>query len=288
MPSLYRGLLAASAALLLAGCAHSLPRTPVARTPVPPATDGDWRDFPVDRTPRPIVLLGPVAKHAGYTSDEAKVAAVSGNLRLDTPLPAFLPGPRPVALPDGTRELPLIGAQDAFAELCAHPDVKTVEQTTPLRITRVELGSTTFATDRGQVELPAWLFHPVDALGPIAWPAVGPEVFWRAGAVPPTTLGHAALDPDGRTVTVELPAPGPPCPGEPITRSEPVTTSTRETVTIALRTVPTGAVAHAEKGECISDMMLRTARYPVTLDAPLGNRVLLGEQGGVYAVQVKR
>jgi hypothetical protein len=198
-----------------------------------PAPD-DWEDFSVDRVPRPIVLLGSVAKHTGYTTDEAKMAATAGNLTLDTPLPAGRPSPRPVVLPDATRSLPLISAEEAFGELRANPDAKTVEQTKPLRITRVELGSTTFSTDRGDIELPAWLFRPVDALGPIAWPAVGPDAFWRPGKVVPAAA-----------------------PGE-------------------------------QGGTCVHDMMLRLAPYPVTLDAPLGSRVLLDGEGHVHAVQVRK
>jgi hypothetical protein len=220
------------------------------------------------------------------------MAASTGNLTLDGPLPAGTPSPRPVSLPDGTRSLPLISAEDAFGQLRANPDAKSVEQTKPLRITRVELGSTTFATDRGDVELPAWLFHPVDALGPIAWPAVGPDAFWRPGTVVPAISGARggdALSADGRALTLHLPAAPPPCPGQPITRSDPVAASNRTTVTISLRTVPTGSVAPGEKGgECVHDMMLRLVPYTVTLDAPLGNRVLLDGQGRVHAVQVRK
>jgi hypothetical protein len=80
-----------------------------------------WKDFPVDRDPRPIVLIGPsLAKYAGYTTGDAKAAAMTGDYRLDATLP-LAPSTAPVTLPDGPATLPVIAAAAAIDRLKRTP-----------------------------------------------------------------------------------------------------------------------------------------------------------------------
>jgi hypothetical protein len=288
-----RDLLLAAIVLGLGGCAGSGhaadtpagPDTPAAPDGPDPEVLAPWREFPVDRRPRPLVLVDEVPKVAGFSSDAGKVAALAGEYEVAAPLPAAPAARMSVNLPDGPAELAVLPAAEAVTQL-RNPTVTVGAEPRPkpLRITRVEFGTAAFRTDRGEVRLPSWLFHAPDALEPIAVPALAPEAFWRPSqpeaARPAMTFDPVTVAADGRQLTVTLPAPPDPCPGERPEVYEAVAVESATAVAVGVRVVTPASGA----GDCARPLILRTAQYPVTLTAPLGNRVLLDGEGGVFAV----
>lgn len=265
-----------------AGPASDPPRP----TGVGPAALAAWRDFPVRRSPRPIVLLGPVMREAGYRTDAAKLAVATGRVELAA-TPPTAPATLRVALPDGTYALPTAPATDAFAALRAagEPENAPGESPPPLRVTQVTLGEAEFPTDRGTLRLPAWLFHAAESLGPIAVPALAASAFWRPGQLDPSAFGGNRVSADGHTLTVVLPAPHPsPCPGQPRERFVPSLLESVTAVAVDIR-VELGPTASGDPSTpCARDLMLRTAEYEVRLGAPLGNRVLVNAEGAAQEV----
>src|SRR5207247_3092980 len=120
-----------------------------------------WRDFPADRKPRPIVLIGSPFLEAGYHTGDAKMAAGQGAFELAVPMPSVPPATLPLTLPDGPAALPTISAEQALSAIRAQsaPHKQADEPSAaPLRITGVRLETAKFHTDRGPWELPAWRF----------------------------------------------------------------------------------------------------------------------------------
>lgn len=259
--------------LVLAGCGARIETAndqagavPGPAFPAPPqdTPTGEWESFPVGRTPRPIVLIGELPAMAGFTTGDAKVAAMSKNYALETDLPTES-GPS------------MISAKQAYEALTR--DSKPDRSAPPLPITRVELGVAQFSTDRGRVSLPAWLFHAQHSLGPIAWPADEPAKFWRLGQVPPRTMASGEAKMNGNKLTVVLPAPPEPCPGDAPIHYEPTVTETATVVKIGMRTQGTPGM-----GNCVRPAILNMAPYDITLPTPLGDRVLLSNEGGIIVV----
>lgn len=273
-------LLAVVLGLLAAGCAargeSALPEP--GPLPLPGAADQpaapDPASFPVTADPRPIVLIGPPltqVRNAG--SEQEKIAAGSGRFTFGGVEPPA-PGPVSVELPDGTATFPVIGVRDALTAMSANG-----RGGEPLEFASVELGTAEFHTDRGRRELPAWLFGT--ALGSAwAWPAITPDAFWRLGEVR-HALDQAAFA-DGVQLEVQLPAPAPPCPGDEPTVIEPVVEEGATAVRIGVRTVGGGGA-----GDCVRDAMYRSQTYTVTLREPLGARLLVDDNGGVFAVSTR-
>src|SRR6266508_3295220 len=107
-----------------------------------------WAAFPVNATPRPLVLSGPdiIGPRDGFRDDVLKSAYCDGNF---APPLRFPPGP---ATSGG---YPLMSGRDAFETLCAAGDGQGSELT--LQVISMELRSATFELDRGLRVLPAWL-----------------------------------------------------------------------------------------------------------------------------------
>jgi hypothetical protein len=152
-----------------------------------------WQEFPVDRIPRPLVLVGPRCfVEGGFRSGEAKEAFIHGmfdaRVLVPDPVLALLP-PR----------------RDQTATRRAGP--------APPVITAATQSETEFWTDRGRRALPAWrlMAHSVDGA---IW-ALDPEVAslaWTPREPPPTPRpvlhaprrdpgARAILGPDHRTLT---------------------------------------------------------------------------------------
>jgi len=98
-----------------------------------------WESFPVDRQPRPLVLIGPLTRfERGFRSGDAKLAFYYGDIEAAVPLP------------DGLLEI-LRGNGDGQR---AVPGRRCWSN--PLLITQASPDNAPFATDRGSRELPAW------------------------------------------------------------------------------------------------------------------------------------
>jgi hypothetical protein len=145
-----------------------------------------WSEFPADRDPRPLVLLGPMVRAGPFPADgRAKLAFVRGLVEAAPGVPAeVLQALRPRPQEAG-------------------PPVE------PLLVTTATLGTAEFLTDRGQQQLPAWEVHAHSVPEPI-W-VLDPETgrhAWR----PPGLDDHerswhgsrAELGGDERTITLSF------------------------------------------------------------------------------------
>ncbi|WP_144118604.1 hypothetical protein [Catellatospora sichuanensis] len=275
--------------LVLAGCAA--PPEPGAAVPLvgeaaAPADVAEqlarFADFPVDRVPRPIVLLEDRVKEYGYTSGDAKIAMSQGRLTLQAALPDG-PATVRVALPDGTVEVPAISARQAYDMLVAVGDPASAPDASPspLLVTKVALGEAEFRTDRGPRVLPAWLFTAPESMQPLAVAAPSDTAFWpveHADAV----MDAEGLATDGVTLTLRLATPPEPCSGQPVHEYAAEAVESAKAVAVRLKIVATSpAASPGGSGDCVRDLMLRTAEYTVRLARPLGNRVLLRASGDV-------
>lgn len=212
-----------------------------------------WRDFPVDADPRPIILLGDPVTVPGFTTGEAKVAFMEGQI-------------------DPAGNVPPEAAE-AFKRL-----TKPANGTTPLRVLSVAKGTASFATDRGNKQLPAWTFRLNDTMGDIA--VLAQDVQWTRQYA---TTGNT-VSADGLTLTVSMAKADEPCPGHPRQIFTPEVLESRTAVAVGLRT-ETGPSAPGERSStCAHDLMLRMADYTVKLQRPLGNRVLVNAQGNPMPV----
>jgi hypothetical protein len=274
-----RLLAPAVGALLLVSCASESPTLPI--DPGHPGTSTDTAtatsaapapapaDFPVDAVPRPIVLVGPVPVTDEWQGQEKEKLAQGQGYRFTGAEPPT-PAPATVRLPDGPATLPLIGVRDALTGMGAG-----AREGEPLELVAVELGTATFGTDRGGLELPAWRFR--SAFGSVyAWPAVTPEAFWQWGAVKASF--QRATTTDGVRLEVELGAPDPPCEGHRPETKEVVVTEGETSVKIGVR------VVGGPPGECAQAAIYRAQYYPVTLSEPLGARLLVLEDDSVIPV----
>ncbi|GAB4051952.1 hypothetical protein [Catellatospora paridis] len=274
---------------VLAGCAPVPERggaVPLVGEAAPPADVAAqlarFADFPVDRTPRPILLLSGRVKEYGYTSGDAKIAMSQGRLTLQAALPD---GPATVraTLSDGAFELPAIGARQAYDLLVAVGDPASAPDATPppLLVTKVALGEAEFLTDRGPRMLPAWLFTAPESMRPLAVAAPADTAFWPVEHTD-GVMGSAGLAADGVTLTVRLSTPPEPCAGQPVHEYAAEAVESATAVAVRLRIVASSpAASPGGSGDCIRDAMLRTAEYTVRLVRPLGNRVLLRASGEI-------
>jgi hypothetical protein len=158
-----------------------------------------WSRFPVNASPRPLVVVGPEVSDppAGFPGGAIKLAYLRRAVRFAARLP---PGP---ATAGGFQ---LISARQAVALF------RSGAATGPpagirLTVTTVRLGAGVFVTDRGLRRLPTWQFGFAGVRGLAAVLAVAPaQVFsppTPAGGRPPF-VDWAFLGPGGRVLTVRF------------------------------------------------------------------------------------
>jgi hypothetical protein len=140
-----------------------------------------WSSFPASRQPRPLVLLFPAVRSAGFPDGQKKMAFLSGAIEAA----AGFPGPLLQAL--------------------RTPRARTSHAGSPLIVTTATLASAKFCTDRGWLQLPAWKVRAIDVSEPI-WvldPSISQQS-WQPPApyVPDWPGSTAVLKADGRTVTM--------------------------------------------------------------------------------------
>jgi hypothetical protein len=241
-----------------------------------------WQGFPIDRRPRPIVPTGPLVQFSGYTTGEAKQAALTGSYRVAVALPAD-PVPATVTLPDGPTAVPLIGAAAALDRMRAAGDTRAGGRfpPPPLNILGFELGTAQVLTDRGPLTLPVWRVHTADEVGPTVVLALADSALYRPSGLSSnaylTDLGikSAVLSDDGRRLTLTVSEPVPQCPAEPVYQSTPKLTESASVVVVSFGVNRTGTVSGSAGAACNEMLQLREATYPVDLAAPLGARVVV-------------
>jgi hypothetical protein len=209
---------------------------------------GLWRDFPVHREPRPIVLT-------------AFTPAELDRLAREAPWRRPLQGS---AVPEST--LPAELRRSAI-DYCH--DVQTGAERPLAPIFRRDAP---FATDRGRRELPAWVMYPDDRRWP--WIELDPEfrrehAWWPEGLR--LSLGETAtLGSDGRTLTYRFI-------GTPSSYADYPETHVVESETAVL-VHPVEVDLDGGTGVRLAYMEER--EVVVRLDARLGNRVLTWGAGG--------
>ena len=235
-----------------------------------------WAEFPVNASPRPIVLIGGTANGpSGFATEDEKLAFMAGAID------------RPPHLPTGpaTAEgYPIISADRAWELLRTQGSkISASPGGTRLTITDVRLGKSTFETDRADLTMPAWLFTIAGADGQVAVLAVAQEAQWFPSGLAPGRAGEqywagAAVGSDHRTLTVSLigAQESGPCGA----RYE-VRLTESATAVMVTRIEHPNQSAPAINGTSVAcDLVghLRKAS-PAVLNAPLGARVLIDDLG---------
>ena len=160
-----------------------------------------WADFPVDASPRPLVLPdGNEQMGGGFSVSNVaqKIAFGVGAINSPPTLPST---------PTEADGYQLITAEQAFRELSAGNGQS--QTTTRIETTSVTLGMGSFDDDRGAVQLPAWVFtFGGGVTGSDDVLAVSPASVYPIPA--PLTASSelsmfyaATIASDGRTLTVE-------------------------------------------------------------------------------------
>jgi hypothetical protein len=226
-----------------------------------------WAAFPVERQPRPLVLVGQRAfVEQGFTTGDAKLAYVEGRI---TAL---------VSIPDAVL-LALPVRREGSITRRADPPF--------LQITDAGRSETDFRTDRGRLRLPAWRLQADGVLGPI-W-VLDPETEpreWRLPEPPPTPrpdlqsprvdLGaRVELGPDEFTLTVHFMGALPQY--EQYPRAEVIESAQ------AVAIVPIAKDVGSSDGR-IRVLPGHTHQVTVRLEQPLGDRVFVDLDGNAREV----
>ncbi|MFE7897699.1 hypothetical protein ACFU3E_09245 [Streptomyces sp. NPDC057424] len=199
--------------------------------------------------------------------DDDRRAYATGNFDLRAPLPSTRGKGGRVTWPDGgSLTRPLMAAEQAYRSLDRNsgPGPR-------LTVTRAEPGDMTVLTARGPATVPAWLFTLEGYTGPLKRAAVSPSGLPTPPLAP---LGRDApedgLAPlggltkvagDGRSVTVMA--------HHGSCDDGPVVTAFETDGSVVL----SAGVEGVEDGPCTAD--LRGEKVTVTLDRPIGDRILL-------------
>lgn len=232
-------------------------------TPAPRLTAAlaRWAAFPATAATRPLVV-GTSAEVTGpdsFPNGPDKDAFLTGAITLPRSLPTG---------PASRAGFPLISAARAASVLTAGQAMGP-SPSGRLTVTKVQLGTGVFITDRGKQALPAWRFSFRGVSGPADVLAVAAsERFWPSGLKQVTTqLQAAQAGRSGRvlTLTVDGAQAGTgPCQASYAVRQR------SSGHAVALDVV---ATQHGSQGGCAS--VGYRVNLPVTLPAPLGNRVLV-------------
>jgi hypothetical protein len=267
------------AALLMSGCG-SLGRFGADGTPHPPspptAALAMWQDFPANANPRPIIWYDGPNLVKGFPTGDAKVAAYCNKFVLSSGLvmPADVPSSATATWPSGVRfSYHAISASAAFKGL-TRPVSGGSCDAPALTVSAVRWGvAPEYFTDRGLAAISSWLFD-VDGVGTFGYPGIEAAALWKGGRVEDLVTSNlgAVESSDGLTLTLNFvgAAEGTgPCTAD-------YTASVAESasaVAVALEAFEHGS------GACTAMGYPRT--LTVHLEAPLGGRVLVDEEGRV-------
>jgi hypothetical protein len=249
--------------------------TPMLPPSPPTAALAAWRDFPANARPRPIISFGDTVEHipqAGFPTGDRKMAWVCNEFGLASGVKLSTTAPGPATA--SGYSYPSIGSAKAYSQLmagrstggnstdCARPQ--------PFAITAVRWGTAGFPTDRGTMQMSAWLFDVAEINAYIGHSGMDSSAYWGGGVA---IEGRGArISADGRTLKVPVSNAQPgPC-GADYTAAA---AESDAAVAVAVKRIP-----HASPGESVvCDAMLRISYISLTLKAPLAGRVLVDEQG---------
>jgi hypothetical protein len=224
-----------------------------------------WRRFPVDASPRPVIMAGGDDLVAPPTNRHGVSVFDSGGWTFHVALPS---GPGSF---DGYH---LISA--SAAARIATAGLKPSTGRVRIVIIRVRLGHTEFFTDRGGLSLPAWLFYARNARRPDAVLAVPPYTTPKVTRpkLPKDTEvdteeeGATSRD-DGRWLSISFTG-GPAGTGPCDDNYSVGYLAGRTAVAFAIREIPGHGSATT-----VCDLVGYRRQVVVRLDRPLGQRVLI-------------
>jgi invasion protein IalB len=246
----------------VAGCSSAS-----SQAPTPPISSQlraalkQWSAFPASTAGRPLVVEAGAGASGppGFPDGADQDAYSDGAISLSRPLPT---GPATAA------GFPLITASDAASVLTSGHGANP-SPATRLTVTGVKLGTAVFGTDRGRKALPAWQFSFRGVTGTATVLAVADSArFWPAGLGQVST--HvSAVQPGRNGGALTLTAVGAkegtgPCEASYSVRQQ------SSAASVAVYVVESD---HGSATACSAAGFLVTV--PVTLAAPLGNRVLV-------------
>ena len=273
-------------ALRVAACALALCLTacgavsghgdPGLTPPSPPtAALAAWKDFPANSDPRPIIAFGETVEHipqAGFPNSDRKIAWICNKFILASGV-TLLTIPAGPAMAGGSSYRSM-GSAKAYSELMAARSAggnpTDCARVQPMVITAVRWGVAGFPTDRGTMQMSAWLFEVPEVNAYIGHSAIDPSLYWGGGIA---SEGRGArISADGRTLKVAVSnAQAGPC-GADYTASA---AESEMAMAVAIKRIP-----HASPGESVvCDAMLRISYISVPLKAAVAGRVLVDEQG---------
>jgi hypothetical protein len=254
-------------------------------TPLSPPTGAlaGWASFPADRSPRPVVLIINASSPGGFTSGDAKIAALCHKFTSGIILPKAVPFAGNVTWSTGTSGIyPSISAAAALTAMrqpgpgTSEPYCATVQA---LVVTGARFARSEFLTDRGTAEIDSWLFRMRGLNGEMVYPALTAESMWNADMTKGSPDRGSVVSPDGRRLTFSFygaPATSGPCGAD----YRAVVAESQAAVAIALQTI-----SHAKPGDliaCTAVAQLRSVDVPLV--SVLGGRVVLEETGNVTSV----
>jgi hypothetical protein len=244
-----------------------------------------WAGFPVKASPRPLVLAGPAIldPSSGFRSGEDKIAYGSGNFEVAAPLPTD------TATASGQHVI----AADAALNLLRTPGANNTSGTTRLKITRADLGSGVFSTDRGPRSLPAWMFTFAGVAQPARVLAIRATDRWPRPNMPSgVSVDGVSISSDGRQVTLQF-VGGPPGSGPCGAQYAADIAQTATAVQLSVRGLPATAAQLSARSlpnpnssataACTAVGYARTVT--VNLEPALGNRVLIAANGAPLAAR---
>jgi hypothetical protein len=261
-----RRVIACLALLVVASCESGTPAQATQHPGPSTATAGEWQEFPVARSPRPIVffysMTANIARPAAWPPFECGKFIGAGSL------PQGSPGMAYATWSDHDEGFPAISAADALAAMsrlapkAGSADCSSVTATTVLS---AQFGHATFATDRGDAWMSAWLFQIAGSRSIVGFPALPVSAFWKGGLTPKSPNGTAFIDASGRRLTVGL------CGGSH-------SASVAESSTV----VQVSLIGQGQASAGCSDVPYSStysSPITVTLDRPLGGRVVVDSNG---------
>lgn len=282
-----RGMFRASVVALVVLTACGATSHQIATPPSPP-TDAltAWKDFPVHLAPRPIVWLRTPGPVNGFVDGNSKVAGFCYKFLLadGLVLSATAPPAATATWPSGNNaEFPAISAAEAFAAMLRTPtgmSTSNCNSVAALLVTSARLGSAGIGTDRGTAQVSAWIFTATGVRGDLVYPALAPIAYWGKGMSSPSNTG-ATASADGLVLEYRFggtPDTSGPCGGDYTAAAAESDTA----VAIAVKLTP-----HDGSGSAICPAIAQMRTVTVRLGAPLGDRVLVDEEGRVVEVCAK-
>ena len=247
-----------------------------------PPTDAlaKWKDFPANGKPRPIIAFADTVDHIqdkGFPTNDLKLAWICSKFVFASGV--ALSSARPTSATAAGARYPAISSAQAYSELMSARsgggNATDCARVQPFVIAAVRLGTAGFSTDRGTMTMSAWLFDVPEVNSYLGHSAVDTSAYW-GGRV--STEGRGAhVSADGLTLKVAVgnAEPGP-C-GFDYTAAA---AESDRAVAVAVKQIP-----HASPGPGVAcPAVLHVSYISVTLKAPLGERVLVDEQGNAGTV----